>query len=86
MIRVQLLRGEQYEPWPTEERAIHQRYSDAPPATQRVPTLAAFAGWKTAAWVERGSPRDLYDLWALANVGALNVESAARFAQLGPIN
>jgi predicted nucleotidyltransferase component of viral defense system len=86
VIKVQLLRAARYEPWPTEERAIQQRYSDAPPATLRVPTLAAFAGWKTAAWAERGSPRDLYDLWALANVGALNAESAALFAQHGPIN
>ncbi len=86
MIKVQLLRSAHYEPWPTEERAIQQRYSDAPQATLRVPTLAAFAGWKTTAWVERGSPRDLYDLWALANVGALNAESAALFAEHGPIN
>jgi hypothetical protein len=86
VIKVQLLRGAHYEPWPTEEREIEQRYSDAPPATLRVPTRAAFAGWKTAAWLDRGSPRDLYDLWALANVGALNAESAALFAQHGPIN
>lgn len=30
--------------------------------------------------------RDLYDLWALARVGALNAESAALFAKHGPIN
>ena len=86
MIKVQLLRAAHYQPWPTEERVVQQRYSDAPPATLRVPTLAAFAGWKTTAWVERRSPRDLYDLWALANVGALNEESAALFAKHGPIN
>jgi hypothetical protein len=86
VIKIQLLRGAHYEPWPTEERAINQRYSDAPPATLRVPTLAAFAGWKTAAWMDRGSPRDLYDLWALANLGALDAESAALFAKHGPIN
>jgi hypothetical protein len=86
VIKIQLLRGAHYEPWPTEERAINQRYSDAPPATLRVPTLAAFAGWKTAAWMDRGSPRDLYDLWALANIGALDAESAVLFTRHGPIN
>lgn len=86
VIKAQLLRGAQYPQWPTEEHSITQRYSDAPAATLRVPTLSAFVGWKTTAWMERRLPRDLYDLWALANVGALNAESAALFARHGPIN
>jgi predicted nucleotidyltransferase component of viral defense system len=85
-IKIQLLRGTRYEPWPTETREIEQRYRDAPPAILRVPTLLAFAGWKTAAWLDRGAARDLYDLWALDRVGALNAESAALFATHGPTN
>lgn len=65
-------------------RAIEQRYRDAPQATLRVPTLLSFAGWKTAAWMDRGTARDLYDLWALGNVGALNADAAALFAKHGP--
>jgi len=61
-IQIQLLRGADYEPWPTETRQIEQRYRDAPPAILRVPTLLSFAGWKTAAWMDRGAARDLYDL------------------------
>jgi len=72
-----VLRGSRYEPWPTEIREIELRYRDAPPAILRVPTLLSFAGWKTAAWMDRGAARDLYDLWALDKVGALNAESAA---------
>jgi hypothetical protein len=83
-IKIQLLRGAGYEPWPTETREIEQRYRDAPPAILRVPTLQAFAGWKTAAWMDRGAARDLYDLWALDKVGALTAESAALFARHGP--
>lgn len=82
-IQIQLLPGSGYEPWPTETREIEQRYRDAPPAILRVPTLLSFAGWKTAAWVDRGAARDLYDLWALNKVGALNPESAALFARHG---
>ena len=83
-ITIQLLRGAGYEPWPTETREIEQRYRDAPPAILRVPTLQAFAGWKTAAWMDRHAARDLYDLWALDKVGALTAESAALFATHGP--
>ncbi|MHB8452400.1 MAG: nucleotidyl transferase AbiEii/AbiGii toxin family protein [Mycobacteriales bacterium] len=85
-IQIQLLRIGGYAAWPTELRAIEQRYSDAPPATLRVPTPASFAGWKTAAWLDRGAARDLYDLWGLSQVGALTAESAALFAKCGPTN
>jgi len=85
-IRVQLLDARGYEPWPTEVHAIEQRYEDAGPAALRVPTVLSFAGWKTAAWHDRGAPRDLYDLWGLAEAGALNAEAAALFAKYEPIN
>jgi len=83
-VKIQLLRAANYEPWPTQKRAIEQRYRDAPPAVLQVPTLPSFVGWKTAAWMDRGTTRDLYDLWALTKIGALNAESAALFARHGP--
>ena len=82
--KIQLLSSAQYEPWPTETREIEQRYRDVPPAILQVPTLASFAGWKTVAWMDRGAARDLYDLWALSKVGALNSAAAALFARHGP--
>jgi predicted nucleotidyltransferase component of viral defense system len=85
-VKIQLLRGAHYEPWPTEVRQLDQRFRDAPPARLRVPTLPAFAGWKTTAWLDRRAARDLYDLWALSRIGALTAEAAALFAAHGPTN
>lgn len=83
-VRIQLLHKQGYEPWPTELRRIEQRYRDAPAATLLVPTLDSFAAWKTAAWSSRSAPRDLYDLWALADAGALTPTAAKLFAKHGP--
>lgn len=82
-VQLQLLRGERYPAWPVERAAVEQRYADAPTATLTVPTFASFAGWKTAAWHDRGAARDLYDLWALDQIGALTAEAAALFARHG---
>jgi len=67
-VQVQLVSGEGYL-WPTEVRDIDQRYSDAPPARLRTLTAAGFAAAKLSAWMDRHAPRDLYDLWALAEQG-----------------
>ncbi len=83
-VRVQLLDPANHPEWPTERRALFQRYSDAPPAALAVPTLPAFAASKTSAWHDRRLPRDLYDLWGLARIGALDSAAADLFAQLGP--
>ncbi len=83
-ITIQLLQRKGYSPWPTELRQIEQRYRDALPAILWVPTLPSFAGWKTATWIDRHAARDLYDLWALSKVGAMNAESAALFVRYGP--
>lgn len=83
-VRVQLLASTGYPPWPTEQRTLIQRYSDAPPARLHVPTLPAFAAWKTAAWADRGLPRDLYDLWALADLGASDVRARELYVAHGP--
>lgn len=85
-VRIQLLSRTGYSPWPAEDRKLIQRYSDAPAATLRVPTRESFAAWKTAAWVDRQASRDLYDLWLLTKLGALNTAAAELFRKYGPTN
>lgn len=82
-IRVQLLAHHGFQPWPTELRDIEQRYKDAPPTKLVVPTIESFAGWKTTAWHVRSAPRDLYDLWALAEAGSITPGAADLFAKHG---
>lgn len=84
-VRIQLLNGGEYPRWPTQNRDLEQRYIDAPPARMRVLTGPAFAAAKLAAWHDRAAPRDLYDLWAMAGRGMVNVDAAAIFARLGPL-
>jgi predicted nucleotidyltransferase component of viral defense system len=84
VVRIQLLAAADYPRWPTERRSLHQRYRDVPPATLIVPTRAAFTAWKTATWLDRRAPRDLWDLWALASGGAIDAEALALFTRLGP--
>lgn len=83
-VQVQLLSAIGYPSWPTEERAIRQRYSDAPPARLRVLTAPSFAAAKLSAWCDRGAARDLYDLWALAGASKIDAEAIALFQRWGP--
>lgn len=83
-VRVQLLDPAGYPHWPTEARGLIQRYSDVPTAELTMFTRPAFAAAKTAAWHDRGAARDLYDLWGLAGIGALDAEAADLFVRLGP--
>lgn len=85
-VRMQLLHAEGYPPWPTAARKLEQRYSDAPRATLEVPTMASFAAAKTVAWIDRAASRDLYDLWLLAQAGAIDAVAAQLFRQYGPTN
>lgn len=82
-IQIQLLSGTGYPAWPTEVADIEQRYSDVPAARLRVPTPAAFVAGKLAAWADRHAPRDLYDLWALAEAGHLTDEAARLYGRYG---
>ncbi len=82
-IQVQLVTGEGFL-WPTEVRDIEQRYSDAPPARLRTLTAAGFASAKLATWMERHAPRDLYDLWALAERGWIDAKAVEVFVRCGP--
>jgi predicted nucleotidyltransferase component of viral defense system len=80
-LRIQLLDSggnhHDYARWPVAETGVRLRYRDLRESvTLRTPTLAAFAAMKTAAWVDRHAARDLYDLAALARVGALTGEAA----------
>jgi predicted nucleotidyltransferase component of viral defense system len=83
LIRVQLLSAEGYPAWPTEQRALIQRYTDAPAATLTTLTAPAFVANKTAAWADRHAPRDLYDLWALGEHGHIDTEAADLFRRYG---
>lgn len=85
-VRIQLLGQTGYPPWPVQQRPLVQRYTDAPPATLVVPTQPAFAAWKTVAWSDRAAPRDLFDLWSLASIDAIDSEAATLFAKHGPTN
>jgi predicted nucleotidyltransferase component of viral defense system len=85
-VRVQLLSPTGYPPWPTTSQSLVQRYSDAPPAMLKVFTQAAFAASKAVAWFNRAAPRDLFDLWLLAQAGALDSAAAELFARYGPTN
>ena len=85
-VRLQLLSGRDRVVWPSERRDLFQRYADAPAAELFVPTLTAFAASKTATWTDRHAPRDLWDLWALNRLGAINSEAAVLFRRYGPTN
>ena len=82
-VQVQLLSGEGYT-WPTEVVQVEQRYSDAPPARLRVLTANAFAAVKLAAWIDRGSPRDLYDMWAMNGRNLIGPSALRAFTAHGP--
>ncbi|MGN2636874.1 nucleotidyl transferase AbiEii/AbiGii toxin family protein [Nocardia takedensis] len=78
-IKIQLLSRTGTTRWPTEPRRLTQRYRNTSPATLSVPTRPAFAAAKAVAWYDRAAPRDLWDLWALARINAIDHEAATLF-------
>lgn len=82
-VQVQLLGGQGYT-WPTEVVQIEQRYSDAPTARLRVLTADGFAAAKLGAWIDRGTPRDLYDLWAMNERNLIGPSALRVFTSHGP--
>ena len=86
VVRIQLLSARGRVLWPTERRPLKQRYHDAPAAELTVPTLPAFAASKTATWAERRAPRDLWDLWALDRIGAIDAAALELYRRFGPTN
>jgi predicted nucleotidyltransferase component of viral defense system len=85
-VRIQLLSARDRVLWPTERRNLEQRYRDAPTAELIVPTLPAFAASKTATWADRRAPRDLWDLWALSRIGAIDAAALELYRRFGPTN
>ncbi len=85
-VRIQLLSARDRVLWPTERRPLWQRYGDAPAAELVVPTLPAFAASKTATWADRHAPRDLWDLWALDRIKAIDAAALELFRRFGPTN
>jgi len=83
-VQVQLLSADGYPDWPSEAADIDQRYSDVRPARLPTLTLESFVAAKTAAWVDRRTARDLYDLWALAEHGAISPAAATLYRAIGP--
>ena len=85
-MRIQLLSSRTRIVWPTERRSLDQRYADASAAELLVPTLPAFAASKTATWVDRQASRDLWDLWALSQLGAIDAMAERLYRRYGPTN
>ncbi|MFD6393179.1 nucleotidyl transferase AbiEii/AbiGii toxin family protein [Nocardia sp. NPDC060259] len=85
-VKIQLLSARGRPAWPTELRDLEQRYSDVPPAELLVPTLPAFVAGKTATWHDRRASRDLWDLWALNDIGAIDSAAGALYRRYGPTN
>lgn len=81
---LQLLPEDHYPTWPFEMVELEQRYGNVGPATLSVPTLAAFAAWKSIAYLDRRAPRDLWDLAAMAEIGAFTLDAARLFTKFGP--
>lgn len=82
-VQIQLVSSEGYPAWPTEVVEVDQRYSDAAPALLRVLTPAAFVASKLSSWSDRMAPRDLYDLWAMAEAGMIDGEAWELFGRIG---
>jgi predicted nucleotidyltransferase component of viral defense system len=85
-VRIQLLSARDRVVWPSERRVLVQRYTDAPTAELLVPTLPAFAASKTSTWADRHGARDLWDLWALSELGAIDQRAADLYRRHGPTN
>lgn len=83
-IKVQLASAAGRAAWPTELVDVVQRYGDAPPARLHVPTRAAAAAMKLAAWSDRRAARDLYDLWELQRRGLVDAAAVAAWSRFGP--
>lgn len=85
-VKGQLLSSRGRAIWPAERRQLIQRYGDAPAAELVVPTLPAFAASKTATWADRHAAGDLWDLWALNGLHAIDAAAADLYRHYGPTN
>lgn len=85
-IKVQLIDGSTYARWPAQSSKIDSRYEGLPHTQLRTFTRTGFVCAKAEAWFERNTPRDLYDLWALSELGAINNEAAGVYKSHGATN
>jgi len=67
---------------PTALSAIQLRYSDVPGIELRTPTLDGFSAMKLAAWFDRATSRDLFDLEGLAHLGPVSAVTRELVAEL----
>ncbi len=73
-VKVQLARWRHgWQAIPVVTQPVQLRYTDLPEAVSlRVPSPSGFAAMKLMAWFDRHTPRDLYDLAALAAAGHID--------------
>lgn len=83
-LKIQLIDGRNYTPWPRQVNQVNQRYAGLEPVFLNTYTASGFVGAKTVAWsdISRNAPRDLYDLWALKK--AITPEAAQLYRKVGP--
>jgi predicted nucleotidyltransferase component of viral defense system len=80
-VKVQFARRPEWQAIPVVVERVQLRYSDLTPSVDlRVPTPSGFAAMKLMAWLDRRTPRDLYDLAALADAGHID-EAAAELVR-----
>jgi len=83
-VRIQLISSDNCPPWPRRTSRITQRYSGLPDLHLTTYTLDAMVAAATSAWCDRAEPGDLYDLWALSDLGLIDAASVGTFKEYGP--
>lgn len=83
-IEVQVIssQGRGWSEIPTALSEIEQRYSDAPRIKLRTPTLDGFSAMKLAAWFDRATSRDLFDLEGLTHLAPVSAATRKLVADL----
>lgn len=74
--------GRRWSEIPTALSEIQLRYSDVPTIKLRVPTLDGFSAMKLAAWFDRATSRDLFDLQGIAQLGPVSAATRKLVVEL----
>jgi hypothetical protein len=87
-LKMQLMDGQHCTDWPRQTSEVSQRYAGIPNVSLTTYSPEGFACAKTIAWCDttRNAPRDLYDLWAMADRGYITAEAALVYKRFGPTN
>lgn len=85
-LKMQLIADSHYTPWPRQTSSVSLRYSGLDSVQMTTYAPEGFAAAKTTAWFDttRNAPRDLYDLWAMAEAGHITHQAAQVYKQFGP--